>query len=73
MEIRCLSLDGEKSVVSSLNGLAKEFETSLKKIGSLGEVLEKFWRRESHFKGENLADCLEITGTVIAEVVLDTD
>ena len=50
-----------------------DWRTSLKKIGSLGEVLEKFWRRESHFKGENLADCLDITGTVIAEVVLDTD
>ena len=26
MEIRCLSLEGEKSVVSSLSGLANEFE-----------------------------------------------
>ena len=42
-------------------------------MGKFWRSLEKFWRRESHFKGENLADCLDITGTVIAEVVLDTD
>ena len=70
MEIQCFSLVGEKKCFLILKWIG---ERVWRRLGSLGEVWEKFWRRESHFKGENLSDCLDIAGTVIAEVVLDTD
>ena len=70
MKIQCFSLGGEEKCCLILKWIGERVWRSLEKFR---RSLEKSWRRESLFQSENLADCLKITGTVIAEVVLDMD